>query len=174
MLHSRHAPRVGALALCALTALAACGAGNSAAFKGTGASGGEGTGASGGAGTGASGAGGFTLTTSGTTTTQTYPPADGGTGGSSGDGCAAGVACGECIDRASCLDCNSTAHQAGVSTYNALLSCVFCQACYTTCGSAAAFPMLCLSAPTTMGACDGAMADTTACSGGTTNCQPLK
>jgi hypothetical protein len=70
----------------------------------------------------------------------------------------------------SCFACNTVAHQPGVAAYDALLQCVFCNACYTTCDGAMT-SSVCPMPPASQDPCDGTQANTAACLGGTMNCQ---
>jgi len=87
------------------------------------------------------------------------------TGAGGGDPCVTGADCASCTDRVSCFTCNSTAHQPGVTPYNALITCLFCTACYTTCDGATTLGQSggCTAAPTMTDSCDTGTPGMTAC-----------
>jgi len=69
--------------------------------------------------------------------------------------------CGTCAKQSDCETCASMIDQDGVTTYNALLDCIDCSACYTTC--AGSMDPHCTGAPSTTDACDTGATDPAAC-----------
>ncbi len=80
---------------------------------------------------------------------------------SGGDPCMTGANCASCPDAASCSMCNEAANPAGVPGYTALVKCVVCVGCYTTCDLAAS--SYCSGPPATVGPCDTGTPSSTTC-----------
>lgn len=68
--------------------------------------------------------------------------------------------CASCATQNACVMCAAKADQAGVNAYNAFSQCLFCSACYTTCGGSSAG---CSGPPVTPGACDKGGTSQSAC-----------
>ena len=89
----------------------------------------------------------------------------GSSSGSPGEICIADAGCAGCADRSACFTCNAAAHQPSVAAYNALVDCVSCSACFSTCDSAVnvGAPGGCTVAPGSVDACDVGAPSMTTC-----------
>jgi len=61
--------------------------------------------------------------------------------------------CAQSPDKTSCNACYAKQYPGGVSDYNAVATCVFCSACYTSCGSETS-ASFCAGPPPNMDECD--------------------
>src|SRR5690242_11668098 len=68
-----------------------------------------------------------------------------------GDPCADGSDCTQCADFNTCAMCEQGNHPEGSMTFNNLVTCVYCTACYTVCDGTDAG---CMMAPASKDACD--------------------
>jgi hypothetical protein len=61
--------------------------------------------------------------------------------------------CGKCATQQACGHCFDTVDATGAADFHALMSCVLCDSCYTSCNLVSS-PAVCMSAPADAGVCD--------------------
>ncbi len=109
---------------------------------------------------------GATGTTGTTGTTSSTSSGAGGSGGAGG-GAGGSVNCAAEPDPGACVACETAKNPTGAAKFNALQDCIYCNECYNVCDGAATG---CAAPPATMGTCDGAGPDATACGDASSGC----